>query len=201
MDIRQLSVRYYTDQDRILVCINTTAGEEVQMWLTRRMTTRLWPLINRIVIDHFAIPQDAKTDGFVDLTAMGPKTRKMLADMRQQEAMAAGDFATPYQDKQANRPLGDTPLVVTEVNLTPKENGQIQMNFKESLQEPLSNRGFQIDMPADLVFGVISLLKLALERSQWDVGHVLPVAAPLMVEAAMDEIDLSPDATRPTYLN
>ena len=201
MDIRQLSVRYYTDQDRILVCINTTAGEEVQMWLTRRMTTRLWPLINRIVIDHFAIPQDAKTDGFVDLTAMGPKTRKMLADMRQQEAMAAGDFATPYQDKQANRPLGDTPLVVTEVNLTPKENGQIQMNFKESLQEPLSNRGFQIDMPADLGFGVISLLKLALERSQWDVGHVLPVAAPLMVEAAMDEIDLSPDATRPTYLN
>jgi len=201
MDIRQLSVRYYTDQDRILVCINTTAGEEVQMWLTRRMTTRLWPLINRIVIDHFAIPQDAKTDGFVDLTAMGPKTREMLADMRQQEAMAAGDFATPYQDKQANRPLGDTPLVVTEVNLTPKENGQIQMNFKESLQEPLSNRGFQIDMPADLVFGVISLLKLALERSQWDVGHVLPVAAPLMVEAAMDEIDLSPDATRPTYLN
>jgi hypothetical protein len=201
MDIRQLSVRYHTDQDRILVCINTTAGEEVQMWLTRRMTMRLWPLINRIVIDHFAIPQDAKTDGFVDLTAMGPKTREMLADMRQQEAVAAGDFATPYQGRQANRPLGDTPLLVTEVNLTPKESGQMQMNFKESLQEPLSNRGFQIDMPADLVFGVISLLKLALAQSQWDVGHELPVAAPLMVEAAMDEIDLSPDATRPTYLN
>jgi hypothetical protein len=171
------------------------------MWLTRRMTMRLWPLINRIVIDHFAIPQDAKTDGFVDLTAMGPKTREMLADMRQQEAVAAGDFATPYQGRQANRPLGDTPLLVTEVNLTPKESGQMQMNFKESLQEPLSNRGFQIDMPADLVFGVISLLKLALAQSQWDVGHELPVAAPLMVEAAMDEIDLSPDATRPTYLN
>jgi hypothetical protein len=125
----------------------------------------------------------------------------MLADMRQQEAVAAGDFATPYQGRQANRPLGDTPLLVTEVNLTPKESGQMQMNFKESLQEPLSNRGFQIDMPADLVFGVISLLKLALAQSQWDVGHELPVTAPLMVEAAMDEIDLSPDATRPTYLN
>jgi hypothetical protein len=201
MDIRQLSVRYHTDQDRILVCINTTAGEEVQMWLTRRMAMRLWPLINRIVIDHFAVPQDAKTDGFVDLAAMGPKTREMLADKRQQEAVAACDFTTPYQGRQANRPLGDAPLLVTEVNLTPKENGQMQMNFKESLQEPLSNRGFQLDMPADLVFGVLSLLKQALEHSQWDMGRELVVAAPIVIEEMIDEIDMCPDATRPTYLN
>jgi hypothetical protein len=201
MDIRQLSVRYHTDQDRILVCINTTAGEEVQMWLTRRMTMRLWPLINRIVIDHFAIPQDAKTDGFVDLAAMGPKTREMLAAMRQQEAAAGGDFATAYQGKLANRPLGDAPLLVTEVNLTPKETGQMQMNFKEALQEPLSNRGFQIDMSADLVFGVIKLLKHALDQSQWGIGREAPADAPVVIEEMLDEIDMSPHATRPTYLN
>jgi hypothetical protein len=200
MDIRQLSVRYHTDQDRILVCINTTAGEEVQMWLTRRMAMRLWPLINRVVMDHFAIPQDAKTDGFVDLAAMGPKAREMLADMRQQEAVAACDFTTPYQRRQANRPLGDIPLLVTEVNLTPKENGQMQMNFKEALQEPLSNRSFQLDMAADLVFGVINLLKQALQQSEWDMGEAL-VAAPIMIDEMVDEIDMSPGATRPTYLN
>ena len=200
MDIRQLSVRYHTDQDRILVCINTTAGEEVQMWLTRRMAMRLWPLINRVVMDHFAIPQDAKTDGFVDLAAMGPKAREMLADMRQQEAVAACDFTTPYQRRQANRPLGDIPLLVTEVNLTPKENGQMQMNFKEALQEPLSNRSFQLDMAADLVFGVINLLKQALQQSEWDMGQAL-VAAPIMIDEMVDEIDMSPGASRPTYLN
>jgi hypothetical protein len=201
MNIRQLSVRYHTDQDRILVCINTTAGEEVQMWLTRRMTTRLWPLINRIVIDHFAIPQDAKTDGYVDLAAMGSRTREMLADMRRQEAVQTADFATPYENKQTLRPLGDVPLLVTEVNFTPKENGQMQMNFKEVLQEPLSNRGFQLDMPADMVFAVINLLKHALDQSEWEVGSQLHTAAPILVEAVVDEIDLSPDATRPTYLN
>ncbi len=63
------------------MCINTTSGEEVQMWLTRRMTAQLLPLINRVVIDRFAIPEDAKTDGCVDLAAMGPKAREMLADM------------------------------------------------------------------------------------------------------------------------
>jgi hypothetical protein len=201
MDIRQLSVRYHTDQDRILVCINTTSGEEVQMWLTRRMTAQLLPLINRVVIDHFAIPQDAKTDGYVDLAAMGPKAREMLADMRLHEAVAAGDFATPYQCGQANRPLGEVPLLITEVNLTPTENGQMRMNFKEALQGPLSNRAFQLDMPADLVFGVISLLKQALQQSQWDIGHTPLVAASMVIGDMVDENDMSPDATRPTYLN
>ena len=201
MDIRQLSVRYHTDQDRILVSINTTVGEEVQMWLTRRMAMQLWPLINRIVIDHFAIPQDAKTDGYVDLAAMGPHTRKMLADLRAHEATQTADFSTPYQGKLANRPLGDTPLLITEVNLTPKESGQMQMNFKEALLDPLSNRGFQLDMPADLVFGVLNLLKQALDQSQWEIGRESTLDAPILIDEAVDEIDMSPDATRPTYLN
>ncbi len=85
MEIRQISVRYHQDHDRILVNINTSAGEEVQMWLTRRMTLRLWPLINRVVIDHFAIPADAKTDGFVNLAAMDTQTNTVLADFKRQE--------------------------------------------------------------------------------------------------------------------
>ncbi len=153
MDIRQLSVSYQLDQDRILVRVNTSVNEEVLMWLTRHMMLRLWPMINRVVIDHLAIPADAKTDGYVDLNAIGPGTRKMLADMRRQEAVEKADFSTPYQGEVAARPLGETPLLVTEVNLTPKTNGQLQMNFKELLREPASNRGFQLDMPADLVFG------------------------------------------------
>lgn len=201
MDIRQLSVRYHVDQDRILVTINTSGGEEVQMWLTRRITLGLWPLVNRVVIDHFAIPQDARTDGFVDLAAMGPKTREMLADLRRQEAVQAADFNTPYQQPVTpTRPLGNVPLLVTEVNLTPKTDGQLQMNFRELLTEPASSRGFQLDMPSDLVFGLIQLLNHALEQSRWQI-ELLPAATVEVVEDAVEEIDLSPDATRPTYLN
>lgn len=201
MDIRQLSVRYHVDQDRILVTINTSGGEEVQMWLTRRIALGLWPLVNRVVIDHFAIPQDARTDGFVDLAAMGPKTREMLADLRRQEAVQATDFDTPYQQPSIpNRPLGEIPLLVTEVNLTPKTDGQLQMNFRELLTGPASSRGFQLDMPSDLVFGLIQLLNHALEQSRWQI-ELLPAATVEVVEDAVEEIDLSPDATRPTYLN
>lgn len=200
MDIRQLSIRYSQDNDRILVRINTSAGDEVQMWLTRRLVLSLWPLLNRVVIDHLAIPADAKTDGFVDLAAMGPGTRKMLADLRQQEAIQSADFVTPYRDHATSRPLGDTPLLVTEVNLTPKGSSGMLMNFKELLTDPPSSRGFQLEMPAELVFAIMQLLSQALKKAQWQIGPDTP--APLQgSEAAAEDIDLSPDATRPTYLN
>ena len=200
MDIRQISIRYRQDHDRILVDINTGAGAEVQVWLTRRMTLRLWPLLNKVVIDHFAIPSDAKTDGFVNLAAMDSHTKTLLADFKREEAMQKADFNTPYQAGATQHPLGHNPLLVTEVNITPRDNGQLQLNFNEKLDDPASTRGFQMDLSSDLVFAVIKLMGHALEQSQWQIDQN---AAPLsmLVDEAADDIDLSPGATRPTYLN
>jgi len=200
MDIRQISIRYHQDHDRIKVNINTSAGEEVQMWLTRRMTLRLWPLINQVVIDHFAVPEDAKTDGFVNLSTMDPQTKAILADFQRQEAIQNADFSTPYQAAAAMRPMGESPLVVTEVNLTPQGNGQMQLNFRELLDEPVSSRGFQMDLPIDLVFALMQLLSHALEQAQWQTDRAIG-ASPIVIGDVTDEIDLTPDAPRPTYLN
>ena len=201
MDIRQISIRYRQDHDRILVDINTGAGGEVQVWLTRRMTLRLWPLLNRVVIDHFAISQDAKTDGFVDLAAMDNRTKTMLAEFKRDEALQKTDFSTPYQSGATQHLLGHKPLLVTEVNLTPLRNGQLQLNFNEKIDEPASDRGFQMDLSSELVFAVIRLLGHALEDSHWGVGQHTSQQTVLVEEKAADEIDLTPEATRPTYLN
>ena len=201
MDIRQISVRYRQDHDRILVDINTGAGGEVQVWLTRRMSLRLWPLLNRVVIDHFAIPQDAKTDGFVDLAAMDLQTKTLLADFKREEAMQGADFSTPYQTGVTQRPLGLQPLLITEVSLTPFGDGKMQLHFKEELDDPASKRGFQMDLSSDLVFAVIKLLGHALEQSHWGIAPDMVQHTALGEDEAAEEIDLSPDATRPTYLN
>ena len=189
MDIRQISIRYRQDHDRILIDINTGSGAEVQVWLTRRMSLRLWPLLNRVVLDHFAIPADAKTDGFVNLAAMDSRTKTFLAD-----------FNTPYQTGATQHPLGHAPLLVTEVNLTPFGNGQLQLKFNEKLEDPASLRGFQMDLSTELVFAVIKLMGNALEQSQWGFDSSAAHTT-VVVDEAADEIDLSPNATRPTYLN
>ena len=199
MDIRQLSIHYHDEQDRILFRINSSTGEEIHLWLTRRMAMRLWPLINQVANDHLAIPVGARTDGSVDLTALSPHSRAVLAHARQEEAVQNADFRTPYQDTSTRRPLGDAPLLVTEVNLTPKPEGVMQMHFREQLEDDATTRGFQLELQADLVFAVIRLLGKALEQSQW---NILPVSiAPVVASEAVDEMDFAPDAARPTYLN
>ena len=199
MDIRQISIRYRQDHDRILVDINTGAGAEVQVWLTRRMSLRLWPLLNRVVIDHFAIPSDAKTDGFVNLAAMDTLTKTLLTECKREEVMQNADFNTPYQTGATQHPMGHNPLLVTEVSITPFGNAQLQLSFNEKLDEPPSLRGFQMNLSTELVFAVIKLMGHALEQSQWGLATAQPMS--MVVEESANEIDLSPDATRPTYLN
>jgi hypothetical protein len=64
----------------------------------------------------------------------------------------------------------------------------------------VSSRGFQMDLPIDLVFALMQLLSHALEQAQWQTDR--PVGAPtLVVEDVVEDIDLMPDAPRPTYLN
>jgi len=151
-------------------------------------------------VDHFAIPDNAHSDGAVDLAAIGPQTRALLADARREEAVQNADFSTPYRDTATSHPLGDAPLLVTEVNLTPKADGVMHMNFRELLEDPPSTRNFQLDLQADMVFAVIQLLGKALEQAEWNLGPTA-TATLKVVEEATDEIDFAPDAPRPTYLN
>ena len=52
MQIHQMSVTYLPEQDRILMRINTTEGEEMRMWLTRRLMVGLWPLLSKLLTEH-----------------------------------------------------------------------------------------------------------------------------------------------------
>ena len=194
MNIHQLSVRYNQEQDRILLSVNTTASEELQLWLTRRLTLKLWPVLNQLVIDQFAIPADAKSDGYVNLAALDAHTKRMLADLRKQESLQNADFQTPYRSDAAIRPLGDAPLLVTEVKLAVTDKGQLRLNFREQLGDA-EPRGCQMDLATELVFGLLQLLGQALEQSQWQAS-----AAPTP-PATEDNLDPDMVAPRPNYLN
>lgn len=201
MQIRQLSVSYLADQDRIVMRVHTSADEEIPMWLTRRMCSQLWPLLNRIATDLFAVPPNAVSDGGVDLNQLSPETRQMLVDMQRQEALQNADFSASYQGASAKRPLGDTPLLVTEVNITPqphKTNGQLQLqlHFKEVLENTPQVRGFEVVLSSDLVFSVMHLLESALTQSEWGIH----ATSPLNFDSESD-FDLTDDGKRPMYLN
>jgi hypothetical protein len=190
MQIHQMSVTYLPEQDRILMRINTTEGEEMRMWLTRRLMVGLWPLLTKLLTDHLLKLESAGAS----LAGANPELKKMLADFRKEEFLQHADFDTPYQEGQQRPPLGEEPLLVTDVEATPLASGPLRLDFNE--RPPSGGEGkprsFQMEMQPKLMQGLMHLLDQAMLQSQWREPFV-PAAA---TEAVSDE-----SSDKPRYLN
>lgn len=195
MNIHQLSVTYLPEQDRILARINTTAGQEIRLWLTRRLMVGLWPMIGKLMTEHLLRMEAAGTS----LERAGDELKTMLADFRKQEFLQGADFRTPYKDNKPILPLGEEPLLVTVVDAAPLPDGRFRLSFNENAQpEPPAGdaRRFQMEMEPRLMQGLLHLLEQALAQSRW--------REPFEPPAMMEEIGPSESATqaaRPRYLN
>jgi hypothetical protein len=200
VDIHQLSVNYVQEHDRILVRINTTGSEELRLWLTRRLSLGLQPMLQKIVADWVAATEAVKSPSTAPTTTADAKTKQLLAEFKREESLQKPDFQTPYKPPQA-LPLGPEPLLVTEVTVKPLPSGQLQMAFSEKLpqgdgQISSNPRGFRVALEQKLVHGFVHLLDKALAISQWAgssfAAHPEP-ALPGEGNAGGDE--------RPKYLN
>lgn len=193
MKIHQLSVNYLAEQDRILMRVNTAASEEMRLWLTRRLMLGLWPLLSKLLTKHLLKLEAAGTS----LDTADEGLRKMLADFRKDEFLKDADFDTPYQENQAALPLGEEPLLVTDVDASPLASGRLRLSFNERQPTGDKPRTFQMEMEPKLMQGLMHLLEQALARSQWrDTFATTPAA--IEEGAAGDD---EHNARRPRYLN
>jgi hypothetical protein len=174
MKIHQLSVAYLAQQDRILLRVNTATAQEMRLWLTRRLMLVLWPELSKLFTKHLLKLEAAGNS----LETADEGLRKMLADFRKEEFLKHADFDTPYQESQAQLPLGEEPLLVTDVDAAPLPNGRLQLSFNErptGLDKP---RSFQMEMEPKLMQGLMHLLEQALTLSQWpEPFGAIPLAA------------------------
>ena len=193
MQIHQMSVTYLPEQDRILMRINTVEGEEMRMWLTRRLMVGLWPLLTKLLTEHLLKLESAGAS----LAGANPELKKMLADFRKEEFLQHADFDTPYQEGQQRLPLGEEPLLVTDVDAAPLTNGPLRLNFNE--RPPSGDtkpRSFQMEMQPKLMQGLMHLLDQALLQSQWREPFVAPAERPELAGG-----DDGTEPRRPRYLN
>jgi hypothetical protein len=200
VDIHQLSVNYVQEHDRILVRINTTAREELRLWLTRRLVIGLKPMMQKIIAEWVAKQETAASPLTTPASTADAQTKQLLAEFKREESLQKSDFQTPYKAAQA-LPLGPEPLLVTEVSITPLPSGQLQMAFSEKLpqddgQLKPNPRGFRIALEQKLVHGFVHLLDKALDASQWG-GTSLATAT----EPALPGEGGLGSGERPKYLN
>lgn len=191
MKLDQVSARYQQDQDRILVRMNTSADHELRLWLTRRLCLRLWPNLNTVVADRVARMEGARNPSLSVAATADGATRQMLADFQREETLKTTDFKTPYRNTPQQWPLGEEPLVVTEVGLTNLPDGRLQMEFREKLPGRITPRSFSVSLENRNLHGFLHLLEKALQKSGWLVEAV--VARPKGAAMASGE--------KPRYLN
>ncbi len=166
MNVHQLSIAYVPEQDRVLVRVNTLEGQELQFWLTRRLTLGLSPLMDKVVTEHVARHGGPATS---HVAAMDDMSKKAVAQFQRSETLKNADFATPYKATEASVPLFAHPLLVTEVNITPLSNGQLRLTCVEKLPQPpaAAPRSFQMALSQQLIHAFVHLLDRAVAQSQW----------------------------------
>jgi hypothetical protein len=192
MQIHQLSVTYQAEQDRVLLRVNSTSGEEMRLWLTRRLMLGLWPLLTKLQTDQVLKMESAGAE----IQRADEELRSMLAEFRKEELLQRADFQTPYEDKP-NFPLGAEPLLVTDVDASPLPSGRLRLGFNEraAAGAGAKPRGFQVELDPKLTQGLMHLLDQALTHSGWREGFAGPVVPEAEGEAA------EPGEPRPRYLN
>ncbi len=166
MQIHQLSVSHDEVQDRLLVRLNTPDGQEYRFWLTRRMVLRLLPALGQSLIRLEAVQPG--------VSAPDQRAQQMLADMKRDAFLQTADFATPYASQAKQLPMGPEPLLVTDVQLSLKPNGSMDMVFQQKVGDAI--QACHLNLQAQLVHGFIHLVQQTLAKADWEMATAKPAA-------------------------
>ncbi len=191
MQIHQLSLSHVREQDRILVRIKSTTADEFRLWLTRRMSLRLIPMLEKVVADQLAKSGSPDTS---HLIGADEQTRQLMSEFQGSEALKQADFATPYDSDVRNLPLGVEPLLVTDISFTPLKNDQLEVVFSEPPKAPAEPRSLRMVADLSLAHSFIHMLKKCFAQAHW--GDV-STGADLAATGASQELA----SQKPRYLN
>jgi hypothetical protein len=197
MQIHQLSFSHDREQDRILVRINSTTADEFRLWLTRRLSIQLLPLLDKVLSDQLA---KSGATGTSHLIGADEQTKRMMAEFQSSDALKEADFSTPYDDSARNLPLGPDPLLVTEISFKPLRADLLEALFSEGSKgsraagqagEP---RQLRLNLDLRLAHSFIHMLRNCFVKAQWGDSTVTASGA-----SATPAQDLA--GAKPRYLN
>ncbi|OSM01551.1 hypothetical protein [Magnetofaba australis] len=179
---QQIQLRYAPLEDRLLLRINSPDREELKFWFTRRMVKRLWGGFVSL------LDQRAAQSGAVD-----PVSRRAMMAFSHESANAAGDFATPYQERDAapapeadaanassdaapearQREAGEVIPLVATCALQNMEDGSVRMTLN-----PEEGEGISLTMTVSLFHNVCKLFGDSVAKADWDMQLRFPGLEP-----------------------
>ena len=183
MHIHQLNVSHNERQDRLLLRLNTQSAEEFRCWLTRRMALRLLPVLQQTV--------GKLESNKPQIMAQDAASQQILTELKRDAFMQKADFKTPYVEQAQQLPLGDKPMLVTDVQLQVRGTGvllTLQDKGTANHASDTPGKSCQLNLQPSLVHGLIHLIQQAVTRADWQttaaVSETPEIATPAMAPAS-----------------
>jgi len=168
MRIHQLNVSHNERHDRLLLRLNTQNAEEFRFWLTRRLTLRLMPVLQQTV--------GRMESNAPQMVAPDPASQQVLTDLKRDAFMQKADFKSAYMEQVQQLPLGEEPMLVTDVQLQ-LQGSAVLLTLQDKGKAPQQVQSCQLNLQSSLLHGLIHLLQQALAKAEWQsaaVREVLP---------------------------
>lgn len=153
MALHQIQLTYDEKQDRVLLRVSTTDGEEFQFWLTRRFIKRLWGLLVKLLEQDRPVRQQAD-----------PDSKRTVLGIRHEGFAQQGNFSAPYEAREYRQPLGSDPVVVTRAEGRPRDNGDFLLRL-----HPHEGKGIDMVLDTKLLHLFTKLLQQVVGKTDWDV--------------------------------
>lgn len=188
MQIHQLQASYQSDQDRILLRLNTHSGEEMRIWLTRRMLKGMIGPVQQLA-DQIQTMRPSNTDAETSDDASG--------------TASDNDFETPFEyGAETTLPLGETPLLTTALHVAPDADNSLKVRFDEVFDGSTeASRSMEVILGPELLVGLVQVLDAVLRVADWGMELRSPLPAAPVQESPRNPLDDFAHAARPKYLN
>ena len=205
MLLHQLNFKFDPEQDRLLLRINTSTQLELRMWLTRRLTIGVLPLLRKLITNQLAKADALEAANGNGATVRDPKIREFLSEIKKDTILKTSDFETPFKEQATPAAIAastDDAVLVSEMALTPLTNGHLKIKFTGkpigSSQIEQQARNVEIDLDERLMHGFLHLLEKSYAASEWSKTARAPIDSDPDSDPASDQ---TADTVRPQYLN
>lgn len=164
----QMQLSFDPLEDRLLFSISTQAQTEYRLWFTRRYVKLLWEfLLEQIRID-LKSNQEAQH-----------ASRDEVLSFEHEKATTGADFQSQYSSDNLTHPLGETPLLVSNITMKTDAEGTRLLRF-----HPESDEGVQISLNKGMLHLLCKLLADSVQKTDWDLSFqisTIPAASESVV--------------------
>lgn len=163
--VRQITLTYTPEEDRMLMRIGTSEQSEYKLWLTRRFVRVLWGALMKIMEKESELKKN-----------LVPEIRDAMLAMEHQEALQGADFEQSHVDDNRDLTSNTGPLLVKGGTLTPAKNGLTQLKLDTE-----NGTSINVALNKQLMHAFCHMTITTCFKAEWDLE--LAVGDPGLVSA------------------